>query len=55
MSQTGKPQEAESRLLTARAGGGGGSGITAYGVFFWGDENISALDRADGCTTLSVY
>lgn len=41
--------------MVARGLGGRGSReqlLNGYGASFWGDENVSELDRGSGCTTL---
>lgn len=44
-------QEARHKRLPG-AGEKGECGVTGYGVFFWGDEYVSELDRGGDCTIL---
>lgn len=58
MSRIGRPIEAEGRLVVAGGRGLGagwgrmGSSCFVDGVFFYGDEHVLQLGRADGCKRL---
>lgn len=63
MCRRGKSIETDSRLVVARAGGGGkehgewlliSMGLWGF-VFFWSDDNIVKWDYDDSCITLWIY
>lgn len=54
MFRIGKSIDRESRLAVAGVGGKEAWQMiaNAYGIFFWGDENLLELSTSNDCTTL---
>ena len=50
----GKSTDMESKSVVARCWGEEGmeTDCFGYGVFFWGDDNVSEVNRDNGCTIL---